>query len=681
MAKVSQTTDKRMHPLLVQEDRWLAPYAEVISHRTQRFAQMMSSICDAYESLYHFAGLHHELGFHYDQQQRGWIYREWLPQAYAAALIGDFNGWNPVHCPLRRDKNGLWAVFLPDDIYGNALKDGSLLKVRITSRLGVFDRIPALIRRAVQNEQTKDFSGQIYAPPKAFDWSGNDFDAAHIKTPLIYECHIGMAQEKEGIGTYAEFEEKILPRIKAAGYNTLQIMGIQEHPYYGSFGYHVSSFFAPSSRFGTPEALKSLIKTAHKMGMAVVIDLVHSHAVKNLREGLNKMDGTDYQYFHPGERGQHPAWDSKLFDYGKWEVLRFLLSNVRYWLEEFHFDGFRFDGVTSMLYHHHGNIAFDHLSKYFDDGIDTEALLYLQLANTLLHQIKPAALSIAEEVSGMPGLARKVEEGGLGFDYRLGMGLPDYWIKLLKTQSDSDWDVEQMWHTMLNRRTDEKTIAYCESHDQALVGDKTIAFRLMDKEMYSSMRISDENLAIDRGMALHKMIRLFTLSLGGEGYLNFMGNEFGHPEWIDFPRQGNNWSYKYARRQWSLADSQILKYKYLAAFDKQMLAIARQFGLLEKDAAAEKIYSDKTHNTLVFTKKELIFLFNFHPTKSSPDYRFALKKTGTYRIILNTDSPAFGGHARINDQGEYPTNQDGELSLYNTNRTALILCNQSLLTF
>ncbi|MEP0713916.1 MAG: alpha-amylase family glycosyl hydrolase, partial [Algoriphagus sp.] len=405
------------------------------------------------------------------------------------------------------------------------------------------DRIPAYIRRVIQDETTYDVAGQLWFAEE-FKWSDQSFSTKKsLEQPLIYECHVGMAQEKMGVGTYQEFEAFTLPRIKAAGYNTIQLMAVMEHPYYGSFGYHVSNFFAPTSRFGTPEELKSLVNKAHQMGIAVVMDIVHSHAIKNVNEGLNEFDGSQHQYFHPGERGYHEAWDSKVFDYSKREVQQFLLSNIRYWLEEFHFDGFRFDGVTSIMYLHHGLFMdFDSVDLYFDHNVDEDAILYLQLANTLIHTLKPENISIAEDMSGMPGLARPIAEGGIGFDFRMAMGVPDFWIKTLKHKQDEEWDMFELWHQLTNRPQAERSIGYAESHDQALVGDQTLAFRLMKEQMYFSMSVLQQNLAVDRGVALHKLIRLITLTLGGEGYLNFIGNEFGHPDWVDFPRAGNDWS-------------------------------------------------------------------------------------------------------------------------------------------
>ncbi|MDQ3846077.1 MAG: alpha amylase C-terminal domain-containing protein, partial [Bacteroidota bacterium] len=444
-----------------------------------------------------------------------------------------------------------------------------------------------------------------------------------------------------------------------------------EHPYYGSFGYHVSNFFAPTSRFGTPEDLKYLVNKAHSMGLTVIMDIVHSHAVKNIAEGLNEFDGTDGQYFHRGARGYHEGWDSKLFDYGRWEVKKFLLSNVRYWLEEFHFDGYRFDGVTSMLYFHHGHTSFDHYDKYFFD-VDWDAVTYLQLANDVIHELKPYTISIAEDVSGMPGLSRSPQEGGLGFDFRLAMGIPDFWIKTLKEKSDEEWNIHEMWGVFSNRRYKEKTIAYAESHDQALVGDKTIAFWLMDKEMYYNMHVDYHSLIVDRGIALHKMIRLITISLGGEGYLNFIGNEFGHPEWVDFPREGNNWSYHYARRQWSLADNKDLKYQYLVNWDKAMVHTIRENKVLAA-AGAQQINMDTLNKVIVFERSNLIFVFNFSTDNSIFGYKFWVPEKGTYRIILNSDRKEFGGFDRVDDSIDFPTDEHQNVSIYLTNRTALVM--------
>jgi len=658
---------------LLKEDPWLAPYEHDVAYRMKAYYNTESALLSYFGGWDGLTLSHQYFGVHYDHQANGWYIREWAPGAKAIYLIGELNDWNLTSHPFTPKDKGVWEIFLDINTYQDKIKTGAKYKIRVHGADDtLIDRLPAYTTYAIQDETTKIFDAVFWLPENSFDWSNDNFDPSTIGAPIIYECHVGMAQEKEGIGTYQEFIKNVLPRIKKLGYNAIQLMAVQEHPYYGSFGYHVSNFFAPSSRFGTPNDLKALIKKAHSMGIAVIMDIVHSHAVKNIYEGLNRFDGTDYQYFHAGDRGNHSGWDSKLFNYGKWEVLQFLLSNVRYWIDEFHFDGFRFDGVTSMMYTHHGFTAFDHYDKYFKYDLDTEAITYLQLANTVAHKYKPACITIAEDVSGMPGLGLPVAEGGLGFDYRLAMGVPDYWTKLLKHVRDEDWNIYEIWHTLSNRRWNEKHIAYAESHDQALVGDKTLAFWLMDKEMYWYMRDSDQNIIIDRGIALHKIIRLITASLAGEGYLNFMGNEFGHPEWIDFPREGNQWSYKYARRQWSLVDNKELKYKYLNNWEKAMIETLRKNEVLSSWHARE-LNMDSNNKTIIAERNNLIFIFNLHHTNSIFDYQFTPHQSGKYKIILNSDDAEFGGFSRVDNNITYQTDENGKLHLYLTNRTALVL--------
>jgi len=665
---------------IVEKDSWLEPVADKVEARYNRYESKLKYIESQYGSLKSFASAHEFFGFRYDRVRRGWWYREWAPSAHYLSLFGDFNNWDRYANPLERESDGVWTIFLPDAQYKDPLTHGSLLKVLVQSSIGEQERIPVYINRVIQNEDNKDFAGQF--------WVDESRDAAcHVRTIIqksapksvsaslfIYESHIGMGQEKEGVGTYKEFQDNVLPRIKELGYNAIQLMAIAEHPYYGSFGYHVSNFFAASSRFGTPEDLKNLIDAAHEMGILVIMDLVHSHTVKNTREGLNLFDGTETQYLVGGHEGHHQQWDSKLFNYGKIETLRLLLSNVRFLLEEYVFDGFRFDGVTSMLYRNHGiGTEFCSQTDYFGDNVNDDAVTYLQLANTLIHQLNKDYISIAEDVSGMPGICAPIEDGGIGFDYRLGMGLPDFWIKILKDQKEEEWNMHEFFHTMTNRLFDVKTIAYCESHDQALVGDKTIAFRLMDKEMYDSMSKLTPNVIVDRGIALHKMIRLFTISLGGDAWLNFMGNEFGHPEWIDFPRKENGWSYKHARRQWSLADNKDLKYHFMSDFDKEMLKFIKENYIMQSDPPY-LLNADEENKTIVFERNNLIFVFNWG-YKSIPDYEINVKSTGDHEIIFTTDEKRFGGFDNIDMTTIFPTEQRENqivMKIYNVGRTAVV---------
>ena len=648
------------HVGLVKNDAYLEPYEDAIRGRHDHYLWKLNQLTgNGRKSLTDFANGHEYYGLH--KLSKGWVFREWAPNATEIYLVGDFNGWQETerYRAKRIEGTGNWELRLSE----KAITHGDLYKMHVYWNGGRGERIPAWVRRVVQDEQTGIFSAQVWQPEHAYEWSKKKFKP-NTSPLLIYECHIGMGQDAEKVGSYTEFKELVLPRIIDDGYNCIQIMAIQEHPYYGSFGYHVSSFFAASSRFGTPEELKSLIDEAHKHGVAVIMDIVHSHAVKNEVEGLGNLAGDPNQFFYPGERREHPAWDSLCFDYGKDEVIHFLLSNCKYWLEEFHFDGFRFDGVTSMLYYSHGlGEAFTNYGDYFNGHQDDNAICYLTLANKLIHEVNPKAITIAEEVSGMPGLAARIDDGGYGFDYRMAMNIPDFWIKTIKEQSDENWKPSSIFWEVKNRRSDERTISYCESHDQALVGDKTIVFRLIDADMYWHFKKGDENGVAHRGIALHKMIRLVTAAAINGGYLNFMGNEFGHPEWIDFPREGNGWSHKYARRQWNLVDNKELDYHYLGDFDKQMLRVIKS----EKDfikTPVQEIWHNDSDQVLAFMRGDLVFVFNFNPTTSFTDYGF-LVPTGAYNVVLNSDASEFGGNNLADDSVTHLTNYD---PLYVTER-------------
>lgn len=660
---------------IIENDPWLTPYTGAIEGRHDHALWRESQLTGGKVSLKDFAS-----GYLYYGLQRtadGWTFREWAPNATEIFLIGDFSGWEEQERfrLSRINDAGDWELRIPLGMIGH----GQHYKMRVKWNGGQGDRIPAWCRRVVQDNNSKIFSAQVWDPGHEYEFRHKEFKPKQDPL-LIYECHVGMAQEREGVGTYIEFKDNVLPRVKEDGYNCIQVMAIQEHPYYGSFGYHVSSFFAPSSRFGTPEELKELIDTAHGMGISVIMDLVHSHSVKNENEGLGNLAGDPNQYFLPGDRHEHSAWGSLCFDYGKDQVLHYLLSNCKYWLDEFHFDGFRFDGVTSMLYYSHGlGEAFCNYDDYFNGHQDDDAICYLMLANRLIHEFNPDAITIAEEVSGMPGLAAPFDDGGYGFDYRLAMNIPDYWIKTIKEKKDEDWSMAGIFWEVTNRRKDEKTISYVESHDQALVGDKTVIFRLVDADMYWHFTKDGGNDVTARGIALHKMIRLVTASTINGGYLNFMGNEFGHPEWIDFPREGNGWSHKYARRQWSLIDNKQLAYSWLGDFDRALIKLIGSVKDFQKKEVVEYWHNDGDQ-VLAFGRGDLVFVFNFNPTRSFSDYGFLVPR-GSYKTVLDSDSIEFGGYGRIDDKLEHFTLMDPLykkvrkewLKLYLPARSAIVL--------
>jgi len=654
---------------ILKIDPQLEAYKQDIELRMQNYNRKKQQLLEPGKLLKDFANGHLFYGFH--QTADGWIYREWAPAAQEMFLTGDFCNWDRYAYPMTKKEHGVFELFIPGR---ETLRNGHRVRAIVIHNGRELERIPSYATYVEQDPATIQWDAVIHQPQAPFCWTDQKFKPE--KTLYIYECHIGMAQEEPRIGTYTEFKDKILPRIKELGYNTIQIMAIMEHPYYASFGYQVTNLFAASSRFGKPEELKALVDQAHKMGIAVLLDVVHSHACINTREGINEFDGTAYQYFHDGPRGNHSAWGTKCFNYDKNEVIHFLLSNLKFWQEEYHFDGFRFDGVTSMLYHNHGlGSNFTGYPDYFSMNTDTEAVTYLQLANEMVRQVNPNAITIAEDTSAIPGLCLPVEYGGIGFDYRLAMGQPDMWIKLIKEVTDENWDMGFLWAELTSRRPKEKVIGYCESHDQALVGDKTIMFRLCDKEMYYAMGCDQNNIIIDRGMALHKMIRLLTMSLGGEGYLTFMGNEFGHPEWIDFPREGNGWSYHYCRRQWSLADNPQTKYQYLNAFEKAMVSTARKTRLL----AGKTEYLDIDHpgKLIAYRRGKAVLLLNFHPSQSQESYFLPLKEEGQYEVVLSTDDACFGGQERVSKTYVYQTEKDKDgrigIRIYIPSRCAVVL--------
>ena len=657
------------------DDAYLAPYAGAIRGRAEHARVRADELTGGRMSLADWASAHEYYGLH--RTATGWVFREWAPHASDIWLVGDFSKWElTTRFKLKRvPGTDVWERTFP----ARAIRHGQFYRLEMHWDGGRGERIPAYARRVVQDGKTNLFCAQVWDPKTPYAWKNK---APAKGTPLIYEAHVGMASEEEKVATYAEFRDNILPRIKAAGYNTVQLMAIMEHPYYGSFGYHVSSFFAASSRFGTPEDLKSLVDTAHGMGLRVIMDLVHSHAVKNERDGLSLFDGTPYQYFHDGAKGWHTAWDSRCFDYGKTDVLHFLLSNCRYWLDEFHFDGYRFDGVTSMLYWNHGlGEAFTNYGMYFDGSMDDDAWCYLALANRVIHEVDPNAITIAEDVSGLPGCAAPLKDCGLGFDYRMAMGVPDYWFRLAEKVRDEDWNMHGLFFELTNKRTEEKVVSYVESHDQALVGGKTFFFQLVDAAIYDGMGVDQENLTIERGVALHKMARLATRALAGGAYLNFMGNEFGHPEWIDFPRADNNWSYHHARRLWSLRDNPQLRFKALGDFDAAMnKLLATTVRNASWRAGAQQLCAHDGDKVLAFQRGDFVFVFNFNPTRSFTGYGIRVPKKGRYRLLLDTDAASFGGQGRIAAKQVFPTDvvheADDEVNfirLYLPARTALVL--------
>ncbi len=659
-------------------DPYLLPYKDFLIDLDSKYKEKKKILVKD-SSLSDFANGYLYFGFHYTENS--FIYREWAPSAHAIYFTGDFCNWEKKKYRLEPLGNGIWEIELPLNLFDfNKFPDGIRVKAFVVSCIGNHFKIPLYARYLIQDENTKDFTALLLPPDKvdSYKWKNEIKDKKREqknKPLLIYEVHIGMSSEKEGITTYKEFTKEILLYIKELGYDAIQLMAIMEHPYYGSFGYQVSNFFAISSRFGAIDDIKNLIDTAHGLGLLVFLDLIHSHTVKNINEGINLFDGTEYQFFHRGERGNHPVWDSKLFDYGKNEVIHFLLSNLKFWICEYHFDGFRFDGITSMIYHHHGiGKAFTSYDMYFSDDLDKDAVIYLKLANDLIHEIDEDEITIAEDMSGFPGMALPVSYGGVGFDFRLGMGIPDFFEKNIPNTPDENLNLGELVHILRSKRSLEKVISYCESHDQAMVGGKTLFFRLVDKDIYTGMHIEDKNLIIDRGIALHKIFKFLVILLGGEGYLNFIGNEWGHPEWIDFPREGNNFSFKHARRLWSLVKDENLKFKYLLNFEKKLIQFFNQKHN-RLNYKIEYLKVDDSNKTITFIRDGIVYAFNLNPVKSFENFKLEVGQPDDYKLIFSSDDKDFGGFERLDKEIIYRTHKIDskkyEISIYLPSRTAL----------
>jgi len=669
-AAASGTSVEDVLQVLLSQDPEYPAHEVHLRYRLEAYERTKANITKAEGSLEAFAKGYDTFGF--TRKDGCTIYREWAPAAGGAQLIGDFNNWSGTW--MEKNEFGVWSVSLPDGPDGSpAIPHGSRVKIRLQHPGGWWvDRLPAWIRWATVEPGVMGakYDGIYWDPPETHKWKHERPERP--QTLRIYEAHVGMASTEAKVASYLEFKDNVLPRVKKLGYNAIQLMAVQEHAYYASFGYHVTNPFAVSSRSGTPEDLKALVDEAHGMGIQVLLDVVHSHISSNVDDGLAGFDfgqGEDCNYFCSGDAGYHSVWDSRCLNYKNWETLRYLLSNCRYWLEEYKFDGFRFDGVTSMLYHHHGiGQSFSgNYHEYFSPATNVDAIVYLALANELTHRLVPTAVTIAEDVSGMPSLCRPVKEGGIGFDYRLAMGIPDLWIDYLQNCMDEHWSMSKLVASLCNRRFAEKVIAYCESHDQALVGDKTVAFRLMDAEMYTGMSaLMEQTPVIARGLALHKMIRLLTLALGGDGWLNFMGNEFGHPEWIDFPRDGNGWSYEHCRRQWNLVDATDLLYMKLNDFDAAMHQLDNRYNFVTDSHLCVSEQNDEK-KVIVCERGELVFVFNFNPSTDFEGYKVGVGLPGTYRVVLDSDAFMFGGKGRVGHDADHFTSPEGVPGVPETN--------------
>eukprot|EP00741_Cyanophora_paradoxa_P005646 tig00000923_g5473.t1 len=671
--------------LLIGEDPSLAPYRADLQHRSDAYFRLLDRVSKEPGGLEAFSRSYEEFGLVRVTRggRSGIQYREWAPGARGVFLFGEFNNWNRTAVPCQRDPYGHWTAWLPDHPDGRPqIPHGTKVKVSILTEMGYHvERIPAWIRYAVQQHGAVGYDGVAWWEAPAF-FHPRPAPPASLR---IYEAHVGIATEEHRLG-----------------YTAVQLMGIQEHAYYGSAGYHVTNFFAVSSRFGeaagappsprlrgrlepAPPAPRPRAEAAPAPVLAqVLVDIVQAHASSNVRppapppappprlespalpakvnDGINLFDGTDSWLFHYGAAGRHPLWDSRMFDFGNYETVRFLLSNLRFFLDVYNVDGFRFDGVTAMLYKHRGaHVSFSGAyGEYFGPQTDLDACAYLALANHVVHAALPGAVTIAEDVSGMPGLARPVAAAGLGFDYRLAMGLPDLWFRNMRVR-DEDWYMDGILAHLFGRRRLEKTVAYAESHDQAPPprpappppGPSPGAHRHRPRslppaarrrwEIYTHMSCSSpRTVTVDRALALHKMIRLITFGFGGEAYLTFMGNEFGHPD------------YAYARRQWHLIREHGLRFGYLLALEEDMIRLDDAFRFLPAPHRASTMHHEE-HKVIACVQYNPRLFWpststlrgrGWGRTRGQEGYQLGVPWRGVYHVVLDTDAPEMGGLGR-----------------------------------
>lgn len=629
------------------QDAELSPYVDILLRRRDRFTAETARLRAEHGSLRDYADLHLTLGMHKIMDENGlpcWRLREWMPAATSLWLTTDrlkFQRW--ARYAFRRvSADGLWELVVPAE----ELPHGAYMELRVLPDAeGSPDgrpqrRVPAFARWVEQDaEVLEQWCARVWDPPEPYVFRHDDRPRS-LEFPRIYEAHVGIAQPYLGrtersVGSYAAFARHILPRIRDGGYTAVQLMAVAEHPLYKSFGYQVSSYFAPSSRFGLPDDFKALVDEAHRLGLAVILDITHSHAAPNTEQGLARYDTGPYLFADKDNQ-----WGTVSFDYGKEMTRRFLLSNCRYWMEEYHVDGFRFDAVGNMIYLDHGfGDDFSHVGRCFytaagSNRVDQDGVLYLELANTLVHELRPQSLTIAEEFSGMPGMTSPPSEGGLGFDHRFAMGIPDFWGKFIKEGRS----VGMLWYEMTNRRRYERTISYVACHDQCINGKDAMIWRLIGDEMYTQMSCLRDSWNTSRGLALYKLMRLVTLATAAHGYLSFMGDEFGHPEWID--------GEAYAHRQWHLAERDDLRYADLAAFDRDCLREIVGRHLEQFRTQVRLRHLDEDSRTLAFERDRLLFVFNFHELHSQPALELWVTP-GKYVEMLSSDEPRYSGHGNM----------------------------------
>ncbi|XP_047249302.1 1,4-alpha-glucan-branching enzyme 3, chloroplastic/amyloplastic isoform X3 [Capsicum annuum] len=518
----------------------------------------------------------------------------------------------PYWLETKKGRNGWVQKYMP------ALPHGSQYRVYFNTPNGPLERVPAWATFVIPDADGKQAVAVHWEPTPEYAYKWKHKQPVKPKSLRIYECHIGISGQEPKISSFNDFISKVLPHVKEAGYNAIQIIGVVEHKDYFTVGYRVTNFYAVSSRYGTPDDFKRLIDEAHGLGLLVFLEIVHSYAAADEMVGLSLFDGTNDCYFHTGKRGLHKFWGTRMFKYGDLDVLHFLLSNLNWWVEEYHVDGFHFHSLSSMLYTHNGFASFTgDMDEYCNQYVDKDALLYLILANEVLHTLHPNVITIAEDATLYPGLCDQTSQGGLGFDYFANLSASEMWLALLENTPDHEWCMK--------------------NHNQSISGGCSFAEILIGNSLGKSS-ISQESLV--RGCSLHKMIRLITCTIGGHAYLNFMGNEFGHPKRVEFPMSSNNFSFSLANRSWDLLENDV--HYQLFSFDKDMMDLDKNGRILSRGLANIHHVNDTTM-VISYLRGPNLFVFNFHPVNSYERYTIGVEEAGEYQITLNTDEKKYGG--------------------------------------
>ncbi|MCL7041319.1 hypothetical protein MKW94_030953 [Papaver nudicaule] len=528
--------------------------------------------------------------------------------------------------------------------YNPCIPHGSRYRVYFNTPSGPVERVPAWATYVLPEVEGKQSVAVHWEPPPedAYRWKKERPKVP--KSLRIYECHVGISGSEPKVSSFSEFTEKVLPHVKESGYNAIQLIGVIEHKDYFTVGYRVTNLFAVSSRFGTPDDFKRLVDEAHGLGMLVFLDIVHSYSAADEMVGLSLFDGSNDCYFHTGKRGHHKYWGTRMFKYGDLDVLHYLLSNLKWWVEEYQIDGFHFHSLSSMIYTHNGFAVFTgDMEEYYNQYVDKDALIYLILANEMLHELNPNIITIAEDATHYPGLCEQTSEGGLGFDFYANVSVSEMWLSLLESVPDHEWNMNKVVKTLLgNGKNTNKMLTYAENHNQSISGGRSFGEILFGeiKEPFAG----SENMLL-RGSSLYKMIKLITFTISGRAYLNFMGNEFGHPMRVEFPMPGNDFSFSLANRQWDLVEDKGV-HQDIFSFDKDMMKLDER--IFSKSLPKIHHVNDTTM-VISYIRGPFLFVFNFHPENSYERYSVGADEAGEYQLILDTDAVKYGGQGHLKD--------------------------------